>query len=58
METIQVSHEERELIETLRNYRRAYPNGKEMFNKEIQALIKKLKDPSYRETISPQDQDD
>lgn len=43
METMEVTKEERDLIETLRNYRRAYPNGSQTMDWEIQDLVMFLK---------------
>lgn len=42
-ETMEVSADERELIEVLRNFRRAWPNGSKVMDLEIQELIFRLK---------------
>ena len=39
-----VSEKEQDLIETLRNYRTAYPNGSQMMELEIDALVEELKE--------------
>lgn len=39
---MELTDKEKDLIETIRNYKRAYPNGKEMFEFYILALIYEL----------------
>lgn len=38
-----VSELEQDLIETLRNYKSAYPNGNKMMELEIDAMVEELK---------------
>ncbi len=45
----EITLEEWELIEVLRNYRRAYPNGSRMMVSEINDLVDILMDVEYRE---------
>lgn len=40
----EITEKENDLIETIRNYRRAYPNGAEQFEKEIIAMVYDLMD--------------
>lgn len=44
----ELSREEAELINLLRNYRSAYPNGAKWMKEEIKHLTLILQDPSYR----------
>lgn len=37
-----VTEEEKELIETIRNYRNAYPNGEKMMEIEIDEMLSSL----------------
>ncbi len=46
----ELTPEEWELIETLRNYRKAYPNGNRMMIAEINDLVDILTDVEYQET--------
>ncbi|SDE69507.1 hypothetical protein [Riemerella columbipharyngis] len=48
MVTKQITTEEWELIETIRNYRKAYPNGARMLKAEIQDLLDELMDLGYQ----------
>ncbi len=43
MQTLEVTDDEKDLIEVLRNYRKAYPNGSFMMELEIQELVERLK---------------
>ncbi len=45
----EITTEEWELIATLRNYRRAYPNGNRMMIAEINELVDILIDIEYKE---------
>lgn len=49
VKVMKLSITEKELIETLRIYRKAYPNGKKMLEKEIDELIDILMDHQYNE---------
>ncbi len=49
MKQQELTDEEWELITQLRNYRRAYPNGKRWMKVEIDDLVAMLKDPAYQE---------
>lgn len=49
MTTKQITEEEWQLINAIRNYRRAYPNGARMLKTEIQDLLNELMDLSYQE---------
>lgn len=48
MTTKQITEEEWQLINAIRNYRRAYPNGARMLKTEIQDLLNELMDLSYQ----------
>ena len=41
-ETMEVTHEERDLIETIRNYNRSYPNGHPQLLDYATALFQEL----------------
>lgn len=43
LQTMEVTHDERELIEILRNYRSARPNGTKWMDLDIQELVLRLK---------------
>ena len=45
----QITEEEWQLINAIRNYRRAYPNGARMLKIEIQDLLDELMDLNYQE---------
>lgn len=47
MITKELTTEEWELIQTIRNYRKAYPNGARMLEKEINDLLDELMDIQY-----------
>lgn len=49
MKTKQITEEEWELLQCLRNYRRAYPNGAKMLKAEIFDLVYELMDINYQE---------
>jgi hypothetical protein len=49
MVTKEITSEEWFLIETIRNYRKAYPNGARMLKAEIQELLNELMDLDYKE---------
>lgn len=49
MTTKQITEEEWQLINAIRNYRRAYPNGARMLKIDIQDLLDELMDLSYQE---------
>ena len=49
MVTKEITSEEWFLIETIRNYRKAYPNGARMLKAEIQELLNELMDLNYKE---------
>ena len=44
-----ITDKEWELIQTIRNYRRAYPNGSRMLEKEINDLLDELMDTTYQQ---------
>ncbi|MDO4728848.1 MAG: hypothetical protein Q4B43_07585 [Bacteroidota bacterium] len=45
----EITAEEWQLIDTLRNYRSAYPNGTKMYKTDIQELLDVLMDIEYQE---------
>lgn len=47
--TKEITSEEWFLIETIRNYRKAYPNGAKMLKTEIMELLNELMDLDYKE---------
>lgn len=47
MQTKELRDEEAELIELLRNFRKAYPRANWFLELEIDELVEKLKDPNY-----------
>lgn len=49
MVTKQITQEEWDLICTIRNYRKAYPNGERMLNSEVNDLLDILMDTEYQE---------
>lgn len=49
MITKQITEEEWQLINAIRNYRKAYPNGARMLEREINDLIDELMDIEYEE---------
>ena len=49
MVTKEITSEEWFLIEAIRNYRKAYPNGARMLKAEIQELLNELMDLDYKE---------
>ena len=49
MVTKEITAEEWFLIETIRNYRKAYPNGTKMLKTEIMELLNELMDLDYKE---------
>ena len=49
MVTKEITSEEWFLIEAIRNYRKAYPNGARMLKAEIQELLNELMDSDYKE---------
>lgn len=49
MVTKEITAEEQFLIETIRNYRKAYPNGARMFENEINEILDELMDLDYKE---------
>ena len=49
MVTKEITSEEWFLIEAIRNYRQAYPNGARMLTAEIQELLNELMDLDYKE---------
>lgn len=49
MITKQLTEEEWQLINAIRNYRKAYPNGARMLEREINDLIDELMDIEYEE---------
>ena len=46
------------LIETIRNYRKAYPNGAKMLKTEIMELLNELMDLDYKENQEDDQEDD
>ena len=49
MVTKEITAEEQFLIETIRNYRKAYPNGAKMLENEINEILDELMDLDYKE---------
>lgn len=49
MELKEITTEEWHLIQTIRNYRKAYPNGARMLKAEIQELLNELMELDYKE---------
>lgn len=49
MVTKEITAEEWFLIETIRNYRKAYPNGAKMLENEINEILDELMDLDYKE---------
>ena len=49
MVTKEITAEEWFLIETIRNYRKAYPNGARMLENEINEILDELMDLDYKE---------
>ena len=49
MVTKEITAEEWFLIETIRNYRKAYPNGARMLENEINEILDELMDLNYKE---------
>ncbi len=45
----EITTEEWFLIETIRNYRKAYPNGARMLENEINEILDELMDLNYKE---------
>ena len=45
----EITAEEWFLIETIRNYRKAYPNGARMLENEINEIVDELMDLNYKE---------
>ena len=45
----EITVEEWFLIETIRNYRKAYPNGARMLENEINKILDELMDLDYKE---------
>ena len=45
----EITVEEQFLIETIRNYRKAYPNGARMLENEINEILDELMDLDYKE---------
>lgn len=45
----EITAEEWFLIETIRNYRKAYPNGARMLENEINEILDELMDLDYKE---------
>ncbi len=45
----EITAEEWFLIETIRNYRKAYPNGARMLENEINEILDELMDLNYKE---------
>ncbi|MGQ1929804.1 hypothetical protein [Ornithobacterium rhinotracheale] len=45
----EITEEEWDLINAIRNYRKAYPNGAKMLKNEIQDLVDELMDLDYQE---------
>ena len=45
----EITAEEWFLIETIRNYRQAYPNGARMLENEINEILDELMDLNYKE---------
>jgi len=45
----EITVEEWFLIETIRNYRKAYPNGARMLENEINEILDELMDLDYKE---------
>lgn len=46
------------LIETIRNYRKAYPNGAKMLKTEIMELLNELMDLDYKENQEDDQEND
>ena len=49
MVTKEITSEEWFLIEDIRNYRKAYPNGAKMLENEINEILDELMDLDYKE---------
>ena len=49
MVTKEITSEEWFLIEAIRNYRKAYPNGAKMLENEINEILDELMDLNYKE---------
>jgi hypothetical protein len=49
MVTKEITSEEWFLIEAIRNYRKAYPNGAKMLENEINEILDELMDLDYKE---------
>lgn len=45
----EITNEEWDLIKTIRDYRRAYPNGSRMLQREINDILDELMDLDYKE---------
>lgn len=58
MVTKEITSEEWFLIEAIRNYRKAYPNGARMLTAEIQELLNELMDLDYKENQEDDQEND
>lgn len=58
MQAQEITAEEWQLIQTIRNYRKAYPNGARMLKTEIQELLNELMDLNYKENQEEQENED
>lgn len=57
MQAQEITAEEWQLIQTIRNYRKAYPNGARMLESEIQDLLDELMDLDYREQANEESEE-